>query len=662
MTRKLAPLPVLLVGLVLLTATTPTFATHFRFGTITWKPRNDISPTTVEFVLTAAFRRCGYRGSDPDGCPAVGDKINEDIGETSLDAGDGTVYTPPNMLFEIVAINKLQDWMIGVAEIDQPGAPDKKILHTYATQTNGGQPWVAGIDSCCRLSAPDHINNPDGSYAVETLVDLSNGNSPPKTLITPIAGCELGSLCQFYVLATDPDGDPLRWRLSTATEAGGLFEQPGPPYAPNALSVDPNTGLVSWDTTGASLSSDPNHNFGLYSAQITIEDLDPNGVAISKTPVDFFVSVFQPPPYAPQFDEPPTPPSGSVVNVEVGECIAFDLQASDVDANDVVTLSDASLPAGMTCYYDPPSNPATGECEWSPTAANVGGDIVVFTATDNHGLGATPHSFNIQITDICNTSPPSAPDTDGDGVADLCDNCPLVANASQTDTDGDNVGDACDNCAVANTCQREGDGDGFADACDNCPFVYNDTQADSDSDGAGDACDVCPNVYDPAQADDDGDGIGNACDNCPMDVNPAQLDPDGDGIGAVCDNCPTVYNPSQANTDGDNDGGDACDMTVLSPLSGVSCLDPPPTIHWSMAQNNQFKVQIGWVPTFQGKTKVQSGKWNKLFGQDTWVVPQKKWNKACSKSAGDLFFRVLGKIKGVQGSVEASNTVTITVK
>jgi hypothetical protein len=35
-------------------------------------------------------------------------------------------------------------------------------------------------------------------------------------------------------------------------------------------------------------------------------------------------------------------------------------------------------------------------------------------------------------------------DADGDGVADLLDNCPAVANAAQADCDGDGQGDACD--------------------------------------------------------------------------------------------------------------------------------------------------------------------------------------------------------------------------
>jgi len=38
----------------------------------------------------------------------------------------------------------------------------------------------------------------------------------------------------------------------------------------------------------------------------------------------------------------------------------------------------------------------------------------------------------------------AAIDTDQDGVDDLDDNCPGVANANQADTDGDGIGDACD--------------------------------------------------------------------------------------------------------------------------------------------------------------------------------------------------------------------------
>jgi hypothetical protein len=39
---------------------------------------------------------------------------------------------------------------------------------------------------------------------------------------------------------------------------------------------------------------------------------------------------------------------------------------------------------------------------------------------------------------------PGLADGDGDGVADVDDNCPTVSNSSQADADGDCIGDACD--------------------------------------------------------------------------------------------------------------------------------------------------------------------------------------------------------------------------
>jgi hypothetical protein len=177
------------------------------------------------------------------------------------------------------------------------------------------------------------------------------------------------------------------------------------------------------------------------------------------------------------------------------------------------------------------------------------------------------------------------PDTDGDGIADSCDNCPIVANPAQTDTDGDGLGDACDACpldaandadhdgvcgnvdncpAIANPTQVDSDGDGRGDACDNCPAVASPNQTDSDADGRGDVCDNCVLVANPDQADADGDGRGDACDNCITVANHVQLDTDGDGVGDLCDNCPTINNANQADSDGDG-AGDACDCEPSDP-------------------------------------------------------------------------------------------------
>lgn len=76
----------------------------------------------------------------------------------------------------------------------------------------------------------------------------------------------------------------------------------------------------------------------------------------------------------------------------------------------------------------------------------------------------------------------SVNDADGDGVADVVDNCPAIANPDQLNTDG-----AADG---GNACDDDDDNDGWLDVDDNCPLIANPNQEDADNDGLGDVCDV----------------------------------------------------------------------------------------------------------------------------------------------------------------------------
>jgi hypothetical protein len=110
----------------------------------------------------------------------------------------------------------------------------------------------------------------------------------------------------------------------------------------------------------------------------------------------------------------------------------------------------------------------------SPALTNVNGQPI----GDTDGNGIFEGSiFNAEIA----IDEPCPGDSDGDGLLDVRDNCPLVYNPDQMDSDGDHIGDACD---------ADGDNDTIPDALDNCPLAPNPGQADSDGDGLGDVCDV----------------------------------------------------------------------------------------------------------------------------------------------------------------------------
>ena len=219
---------------------------------------------------------------------------------------------------------------------------------------------------------------------------------------------------------------------------------------------------------------------------------------------------------------------------------------------------------------------------------------------------------------------PAVVDSDGDGVPDTTDNCPLIANPDQIDTDGDGTGDACDtdddndgdpdvndcdrlnpavhhgateicneiddNCdkqideGLKNTYYPDADRDGYGisfepiQAC-SVPDGYVDNNTDcNDSNaavypGAAEICngvdDNCNRLVDEGFADFDGDGQADC-------VDP---DDDNDGVPDVQDNCPNTVSGSIVDASG-------CAISQICPCEGpvtgqtwrshgdyVSCVD-----------------------------------------------------------------------------------------
>ncbi len=107
---------------------------------------------------------------------------------------------------------------------------------------------------------------------------------------------------------------------------------------------------------------------------------------------------------------------------------------------------------------------------------------------------------------------------------------------SSTDTDYDTLSSHTENFVNTDN-EQDLDFDGINDVDDNCPNIANPLQGDRDNDSIGDLCDTVDNSIPPGTpiADADEDGIADANDNCVNDYNPNQSDVDGDGVGDVCD-------------------------------------------------------------------------------------------------------------------------------
>lgn len=299
----------------------------------------------------------------------------------------------------------------------------------------------------------------------------------------------------------------------------------------------------------------------------------------------------------------------------LGETVGFGVAASGAGTlsyrwrKDDVDLFDGGSVSGAT----------TPTLTINPIAANSAGRYDCIVKLDGCGL--------VVSNDAVFTIGPR--DSDGDGIPDATDNCPLIANPTQSNADGDSAGDACDGCpsdpnkTMPGFCgcglpEGDTDMDGTPDCTDGCPSDPNKTvpglcgcgvaDTDTDSDSTPDCQDDCP--LDPLKTapgvcgcgipdtDTDNDGTPDCEDGCPMDPNkiaPGQCgcglpdtDDDGDGTANCDDGCPNDPNkiaPGQCgcgnpDVDTDNDGTADCidgcpnDPNAITPTSCGCGLDP----------------------------------------------------------------------------------------
>ena len=388
----------LAAGAVVAAAAPDAEASHFRYGTLSWGPsaaarRGFSAAGEVRFDLRVALRRNATQyGNFPAGVDQfaeTGDIITENVGGTRLIFGDGNA-TVDVLRFRVTDFSVTENWIIAVAL--NPGTNDAGIEHTYP----GAGPYTARLgnstvnDACCRLGFAELNNRADGSYPLQTIVRPLAGNRSPVSNLVPIVVVPESATATFLVPASDPDGDAVRWRLGTPAEVG----TGGPIHPPLSLTVNPNTGVVTWNNVGQD-------RIRFWTTQIVIEDLDAQGNVKSKTPVDFLLKIVQQQGVRPSCAINPAGP----FSVAPGTPIAFVLTGTDPDAGDQIILNASGMPVGATMTPALPTSGPTGVSSafsWTPTAADEGTHIISFSATDTFGNQGL---CNADITVVVNSGP-----------------------------------------------------------------------------------------------------------------------------------------------------------------------------------------------------------------------------------------------------------------
>ncbi len=207
------------------------------------------------------------------------------------------------------------------------------------------------------------------SFGLPTVTEAVN--DAPQITSSPPAPAVVGFPYRYQVEASDPNGDPLTFSLDTA---------------PSGMTMDSQTGLVSYTATAGQVGNQP----------VAITVADGRG--------GFFTQSFDLPVVTSAPNDAPTIVSEPLGPAVVDAPYRYQVEATDVNG-DLITFQLTTAPSGMLI------DSATGLISWTPTAAQVGTQNVAVSASDGRG-GVATQSFGLPVvTQTIANEPPSISST-----------------------------------------------------------------------------------------------------------------------------------------------------------------------------------------------------------------------------------------------------------
>lgn len=242
-------------------------------------------------------------------------------------------------------------------------------------------------------------SNPNTNGA-SIVVFYDDGNSANNRRVVVFDGNESNVASAF-------DGAGWNVTLSGISLQGGtpflqLHVADGQTFAEGTLQLNGNTisGVVFNGASVPSANNGPSNNGSLW--DIATHDVASSLVAGDNTltysggsdALGLIVAIVD----VPANMAPVITPAQTTYHVRAGTPLTFNVNATDSNAGDMVTLQ-GQLPAGATLTNAGPGNPVNATLNWTP-GAGAGqsySSTLVFTATDQHGAAAQPQSVTVNV-------------------------------------------------------------------------------------------------------------------------------------------------------------------------------------------------------------------------------------------------------------------------
>ncbi len=212
--------------------------------------------------------------------------------------------------------------------------------------------WTAAVSEVGSFTVTVEVQNGTGGKATQTYpltVDPAAADSPPVITSTPGGPAEVGYAWQYQVVAYDPDGDPLSYRLD---------------QGPAGMSITAS-GLLSYVPTSGQVGSQP----------VTIAVSDGRGGEADQS---FNLAVV----LTGDNDLPVISSNPSTASIPVGDAYQYQVVASEAD-DSALTYSLITSASGMSI------DPNSGLFTWTPTSSQLGQDPVTIAVTNSRGATAT---------------------------------------------------------------------------------------------------------------------------------------------------------------------------------------------------------------------------------------------------------------------------------